>query len=173
MDKGNSMQVYEFITSNSTEEKIESYTNVISRLKSCSLPFSDNKFFLYYTIQKLNKNILSVKDNFDIYLNSLNNVTTSEKNNYNNIFKSALDFLHNVYMKKINDKENEKIKFNIKTNRESESEVSITKLNKYTLSNQNKVYEILQLGVDERYNRKYNNIYEYKYIILEILLYDG
>jgi hypothetical protein len=68
LDKGNARQVFEFSTSGSLKEKIESYTKVFYRVRKCPLPQTDNLLMTYYIIQSLRSNLDSVYDSMVRFL---------------------------------------------------------------------------------------------------------
>ena len=97
MDKGNGRQVFEYIFANTRAERIETYVSVFSRLMKSTLPQPKNLFLIYYTIQSLEKNLSSVKDNMLEFLK--NEGIPSDK--YENIYQNIMNFLQRVYGKKI------------------------------------------------------------------------
>ena len=97
MDKGNGRQVFEYIFANTSAERIETYVSVFSRLMKSTLPQPKNLFLIYYTIQSLEKNLSSVKDNMLEFLK--NEGIPSDK--YENIYQNIMNFLQRVYGKKI------------------------------------------------------------------------
>ena len=100
MDKGNGRQVFEYIFSNSVEERLQSYVNVYSRLMKSTLPQPNNLFFIYYTAQSLEKNLTSVRDHMIRFLNE--NGISDEK--YEKIYQDTMSFLRRVYETKIETK---------------------------------------------------------------------
>ena len=50
MDKSNARQIFEYILSDTTELRLNSYLNVFIRLKHCSLPISENLLLNYYAL---------------------------------------------------------------------------------------------------------------------------
>lgn len=100
MDKGNGRQVFEYIFSNSVNERLQSYVNVFSRLMKSTLPQPDNLFFIYYTAQSLERNLTSVRDNMIQFL--IDNRIPTEK--YENIYEDTMSFLRRVYETKIKTK---------------------------------------------------------------------
>lgn len=109
MDKGNGRQVFEYIFSNTTEERLQTYENVFIRLKHCTLPQPKNLFFVYYATQNLENNLVSVRNNMLYFLEreGISNVK------YEKIFEHTMRFLHRVYQEKIDTMEEEDINYNI------------------------------------------------------------
>lgn len=110
MDKNNSRQIFEYIFSNTVEEQINSYKNVFTRLKHCTIPQPKNLFFVYYASQQLENNLMSVKDSMVLYLNS-HNIDSSK---YLKIYEKTMIFLQNVYQNIIDKMEEDFIEYNIK-----------------------------------------------------------
>ena len=103
MDKGNGRQVFEYIFSNSVNERLQSYVNVFSRLMKSTLPQPNNLFFIYYTAQSLERNLTSVRDDMIRFLTD--NSISDEK--YKMIYEDTMSFLRRVYETKI-ERETEK-----------------------------------------------------------------
>jgi hypothetical protein len=103
MDKGNGRQVFEYIFSNSVNERLQSYVNVFSRLMKSTLPQPTNLFFIYYTAQSLERNLTSVRDDMIRFL--IDNHIPIEK--YEKIYEDTMSFLRRVYETKI-ERETEK-----------------------------------------------------------------
>lgn len=112
MDKGNGRQVFEYIFSNTTEERLQTYENVFIRLKHCTLPQPKNLFFVYYAAQQLESNLLSVRENMMYFLEA--NKINSTK--YESIFKETMRFLHKLYQGIIDKMEEEDILYKITGN---------------------------------------------------------
>ena len=60
MDKGNSLQVYEYLYADSTDQQMQTYTNVFRRSLACDLPSPNNLLFVYYVAQSLLHNLKTV-----------------------------------------------------------------------------------------------------------------
>jgi serine/threonine protein kinase len=97
MDKGNGRQVFEFVFSKTDNERLDTYVNVFSRLKKCTLPQSKNLFFIYYAAQSLENNLTSVRNNMLTFLKYLGKDSTY----YEDIYNDVITFLEHVYKKKI------------------------------------------------------------------------
>jgi serine/threonine protein kinase len=97
MDKGNGRQVFEFVFSKTDKERLDTYVNVFSRLKKCTLPQSKNLFFIYYAAQSLENNLTSVRNNMLTFLKYLGKDSTY----YEDIYNDVISFLEHVYRKKI------------------------------------------------------------------------
>ena len=93
MNRGNAQQVFEYIFSETREERLKTYENVFIRLKHCTIPQPKCKLFKYYAAQTLENNIKSVWESFKKFLER-------EKMNtgyYERIYNSTITFLRNVY----------------------------------------------------------------------------
>lgn len=109
MDKGNGRQVFEYIFSNSVDERVQSYVNVFSRLAKSTLPQPNNLFFIYYTAQSLQRNLKSVKDHMLQFLHD--NHIPDDK--YKIIYEDTMSFLRSVYQKKIERKKEKNVVYKI------------------------------------------------------------
>jgi hypothetical protein len=109
MDKGNGRQVFEYIFSNSEDERVQSYVNVFSRLAKSTLPQPNNLFFIYYTAQSLERNLTSVKDHMLQFLEDKD--IPDEK--YKMIYEDTMSFLRSVYQKKIERKKEKNVVYKI------------------------------------------------------------
>jgi|694.fasta_scaffold00008_150 hypothetical protein len=111
MNHGNPRQVFDYILSSSTEERLESYVDVIKRFKNCTLPQSENIFVEYYTVQTFENNFQSLFDNM---------VTFSKVSQINidseiQLFNTVFSFIQRVYKVKIDSFKNERIEFDLDT----------------------------------------------------------
>ena len=109
MDKGNGRQVFEYILSRTTEERIQTYENVFVRLKHCTLPQPKNLFFIYYAAQQLENNLVSVRDNM-MYFLERNKIDSTP---YEKIFTETMRFLHKIYQEKIDTLTEENVVYDI------------------------------------------------------------
>jgi hypothetical protein len=157
MEKSNSRQVFEFILSSTPEEQLQTYVNVYSRLKRCSLPLPSNIFCLYYAIQSLEDNLVSNRENMLYFIDYLNIDNTK----YEKIFESTMRFLKKVYQEKINSLKNTPIKYEISDN------FSTLELAKYTEETFLEPESILQLLREN--NQEFTNLNDYKEIIESVL----
>ena len=97
MNKGNSRQVFDYILSNDIQEQSLTYYYVFQRLKQCSIPQPDNLFFMYYTAQQLEDNLISV---YNIMIDFLikNNIN---RDKYQQAFNNCIKYLYKIYKNKI------------------------------------------------------------------------
>jgi len=109
MNSGNGRQVFEYILSNTTEERTKTYMNVFVRLKHCTLPQPNNLFFIYFVIQSLEKNLKSVQENMQYFLNR-EGIPTGK---YNKVVEDTLKFLEKVYRPKLDKVEEEDIIYDV------------------------------------------------------------
>jgi hypothetical protein len=97
-DNENSRQVFDYILSSTTEERIQSYVNVFVRMKFCTIPQPNNLFFVYFAAQHLESNILSVNVSM---LSFLKREKVSNISQYEKIFSDTINFIRRVYDQKI------------------------------------------------------------------------
>ena len=109
MNNGNARQVFEYILSKTTAERLDTYMAVFRRIKHCSIPQPDNLFFIYYAAQSLEANILSVKNDMRFFL--LQTKTNPEP--YIKTFESTMRFFAKVYQTKIDSMEEQDIEYTI------------------------------------------------------------
>lgn len=162
MNKGNARQVFEYILSNTVEERLSTYENVFIRLKHCSLPRPKNLFFIYYAVQQLENNLISVRDNM-MYFLQRNNIDSAK---YEKIFEDTMRFLHKVYMTKIDTVVESDISYEIYGNFEQLTQAPYTE---DTFLIPEKILQISQ----EYFNTQYIDLSEYQDIITMILVYRG
>jgi hypothetical protein len=67
MDGGNARQVFDFILSDTDQERLKSYTDVFQRVRECSIPKPTNLFFVHYAAQMLDKSLRSVRKGFELF----------------------------------------------------------------------------------------------------------
>ena len=165
MDKSNSRQVFDYILSNTVEEKLNSYINVFSRLKTSTLPLSDNLFLNYYAAQKLENNLLSVRDNM-VYFLETESIVDDVK--YHKIVTNTLNFIKKMYEQRINDVKNKSknIKYTIN---DVFSIVSENPYTKETFLTPNIMFEYLK----KYENVEINDVSEYKEIVENVLINTG
>ena len=70
LNKGNPMQVFEFILSNNNTDRLKSFTDVFERILMCDITLPDNIFYTYYMSQAFENNVKSVYQNMSKYCNS-------------------------------------------------------------------------------------------------------
>lgn len=159
MDKGNGRQVFEYILSNTTEERLQTYENVFIRLKHCTLPQPKNLFFVYYAAQSLENNLVSVRDNMMFFLES-RNIPTAK---YEKIFKETMRFLYKIYQEKIDTMLEENVEYYISGKFDT---LEIAPYTEETFLLPSKVLNILKTDID-------TDLSDYKEIIEMILLNQG
>ena len=158
MDKSNSRQIFEYILSNTIEDKIDSYLNVFSGLKHCTLPISANLLLNYYAVQSLEHNLLSVRDDMLVFL-QIEGIT----NNYEKIFSGTLKYIKRVYQKVIDQNNKKRIEYTLNKSISVDSytkEIFLEPENVLKYLNKYKHYNI-------------NDLTDYKDIINSILLDNG
>ena len=158
MDKSNARQIFEYILSDNIEEQLESYINVFARLKQCSIPLSKNLLLNYYSVQMLEKNLLSVKNDMLEFL-KINRINS---NKYEKIINNTFDYLKKVYSNKISLPRQKNIEYNIEDFINSES------YTKEIFLEPKNVLKYL-----EKYNNRLDELNEYKDIIQNILINNG
>lgn len=158
MDKSNARQIFEYILSDTTELRLNSYLNVFSRLKHCTLPISDNLLLNYYAAQSLEHNLLSVREDM---LNFLNSEGLSNK--YEKIVTSTLKYIKKVYQKVIMDHKKKIVEYSVNKN------IMVDSYTKEIFLDPNSVLKYIR-----KYKEyKINDLSEYKDIIANILSYNG
>lgn len=162
MNKGNARQVFEYILSNTIEERLATYENVFIRLKQCSLPKPKNLFFIYYAVQQLENNLISVRDNM-MYFLQRNNIDSSK---YEEIFTNTMRFLNKVYTQKIENITESDISYKISGNFQHIIKASY---NEDTFLLPEKI-----LQISKEYSKThYIDLTDYQEIITMILVYQG
>ena len=111
MNAGNPRQVFDYILSSTTEDRLKSYIDVIQRFKVCTLPQSENIFFEYYTAQSFEKGFQSLLNNLIIFSRVAKINIQKEVQMFDNLFA----LLKRVYKTKIDSFKNEPIEFTLET----------------------------------------------------------
>ena len=112
MDHGNSRQVFEYILSTTTEERAQSYFNVFSRLKHCTIPQPRNLFLVYYVVQTLYHNLQTVNVQMMNFLKMTSSSRPSKhvsraagepmaEEIYIKAYEDSMSFLERVYRPKL------------------------------------------------------------------------
>ncbi len=109
MNRGNSTQVYEYITSGTTEEIISSYKNIFLRLNGCTLPQPKNLLFIYYAAQSIDASLKSVRSDMLRYLNKKN----IDPAPHVKIADDVIEFVTRFYSDKINKTGQKSIDYNL------------------------------------------------------------
>ena len=165
MNKGNSRQVFEYILSKTNESKIDSYLNVCYRLKACSLPQPKNLLFTYYVSQILEDNLNSVKNNM-LYFLERENINSAK---YETLFDKTLQFIFELYGKKINNMTKKDININ---NNFNFSLLKDFNYSETTFLLPSIVEELLSENENKNMNET-NDVFEYKNVVNSILFFDG
>lgn len=123
MDKGNGRQIFEYILSNTTEERAQTYFKVFERLKHCTIPQPQNLFFVYYAIQAFTTNLDTVNEEMNIFLsqtsdqrprsNSKPGEPMAQKD-YEKAYEDSVSYLARVYEPKIKAMKEEDVNYDIK-----------------------------------------------------------
>jgi hypothetical protein len=111
MNYGNPRQVFDYILSSTTEERLQSYVDVIKRFKNCTLPQSENIFVEYYTAQTFQNSFQSLLDNMITF----SNVSQINIDSEIELFNTVFSFIQRVYKTKIDSFKNERIEFDLDT----------------------------------------------------------
>jgi len=93
INRGNPLQVFNYILSTSEQEKIDSFVNIFQNVIKCEFPVSNNLFFDYYSAQTLEDNITNVYLFMNRYLQK--NKIDSEK--YDEFYKKATKKIKKYY----------------------------------------------------------------------------
>ena len=173
MNRGNSRQVFEYILSNTMEERAQTYFNVFVRLKHCTVPQPKNLFFVYYAVQTLVSNLKTVNDEMEFFLAQTSSHRPKLKSRpgepmatktYKKAYQDSLSYLKRVYGPKIREMKDEKVEYIIKG---TFSKLEVAPYNDETFLNPKKITDLLksmQSMVD---------LSAYQEIISSILLYAG
>jgi hypothetical protein len=105
--RGNPKQVFDYILSRTTPERIETYLDIFQSFKRCTIPQPNNIFFIYYTAQTIRDNLKNVYQDLEIFLHKIE----QDGNTYIKIYKDTMAFIDRVYMKSINSKQEEIIDY--------------------------------------------------------------
>lgn len=173
MDKSNGRQIFEYILSNTTEERAQTYFNVFSRLKQCTIPQPKNLFFVYYAVQAFITNLKSVNDDMNQFLSrtSYDRPRTRTRpggpmaaEEYSKAYNDSISFLARVYEPKLDDMKEHDIEYKIK----GDSSILIrAPYTSETFLNPSSILELLKT-MDYKVD-----ISEYQDIITTILLNTG
>ena len=123
-DKSNSTQVFEYILSNTYEERLETYLKVFEKFNKCDLPLSKHFFINYYIIQFFENHFLSVKNDMLLFIKDETDIKIIEK-----MYLLLLEKIHKKYKKE-----------NFESNIEEFIKIFIEKFNKYNQNTENPSY---------------------------------
>lgn len=113
-DKSNSTQVFEYILSETQEERLETYFRVFEKLSKCDLPLSKNFFINYYAIKFFENHLLSVKNDMLLFIKNDEDIKITET-----MYNLLLEKIHKKY--KIQDSKYHIEKFIEKFNKYNQS----------------------------------------------------
>ncbi len=125
MNKGNGRQIFEYILSNTTEERAQTYFNVFVRLKHCTIPQPKNLFFVYYAVQSFITNLESVNTEMNIFLSKTSNKRPAfgskpgkpmSTETYAKAYQDSLTYLASVYEQKNSNMKENDIEYEINGN---------------------------------------------------------
>jgi hypothetical protein len=68
LSSGNEKQIFDYILSKTLEERKGTFINYFNIVKKCSLSKSSNLFYVYFKTQKIESDVLSVKNHMDYFL---------------------------------------------------------------------------------------------------------
>lgn len=100
INKGNPRQVFEYVLSSNTNEKIQSFVNIFDSILSCEFPKPINLFFSYYTAQTLEDNVTSVYNLLLKYL-ATENIAPEQ---YILIYEKVIKKIKKMYKKQYEEK---------------------------------------------------------------------
>ena len=173
MDKGNGRQIFEYILSNTTEERAQTYFDVFSRLKHCTIPQPKNLFFVYYAVQSFIVNLETVNDEMIFFLthtadkrpqNSSRPGEPMAAQEYYKAYDESISYLARVYEPKIKALKEDDIEYEIKGDF---SKLETAPYSSETFLNPTSVLDLLK-SMDSMVD-----ISEYQDIIVSILLNTG
>ena len=173
MNKGNGRQIFEYILSNTTEERAQTYFNVFVRLKHCTIPQPKNLFFVYYAIQTFIANLESVNYDMNLFLDSTSNARPQTRSRpgkpmaaieYSKAYDGTIDYLAKVYEHKIKTIKEDDVDYQIKGHF---SKLEISPYTSETFLDPTNILDLLK-SLDSMVD-----ISDYKNIITYILLNTG
>lgn len=106
LNTGNGRQVFEFILSNTEEQKLNTYKIVFERLIKCTLPKPNNLLFIYFVAQQLEENLTSIQNNLLNYsfitgIDKSQHILFNKFNECKKIIKDTIDFIITYYQELI------------------------------------------------------------------------
>jgi hypothetical protein len=173
MNRGNSRQVFEYILSNTVEERAQTYFDVFSRLKHCTIPQPKNLFFVYYAVQTLISNLETVNNEMELFLTQTSSHRAKVKSRpgkpmatemYKKAYQESLSYLDRVYGPKIREMKEGEIEYTIKG---SFSKLEVAPYNNESFLNPKEITDLL------RSMEQMVDLSSYQEIISSILLYSG
>ena len=162
MNAGNPRQVFDYILSSTTEDRLQSYINVIRRFKSLTMPQSDNIFFEYYTAQSFEKSFRSLLNNMIIF----SRVAKINIKKETELFENLFSLLNRVYKTKIDSFQNERIEFDLQT--EKCKTLVKAPYTDNTFQNKRKIIELIST-----LNYKDFDLTDYRDIVESVFCYKG
>ncbi len=161
-DKENSRQVFDYILSSTTQERVQTYIDVFTRIKLCTIPQPKNLFFVYFAAQTLETNILYVNESMLSFL-SKEKVTNTSK--YESVFNDTMKFIHRVYDEKIASMNSEEVSYVVP---EGFNSLVIAPYTEETFLLPQKVFDMLSNYVEQS-----SEMADYKEIVESVLLNQG
>jgi serine/threonine protein kinase len=159
MNEGNGRQVFEYIFSGTTEERLQTYENAIERFKRCAMPQPANLLFVYYGAQQLEKNLTSIQKSMLAFLKTKHiDVERCEK-----LCQDTIDSLIRLYRDKIEEMDEESISCSIQGDF---PQLVAAPYNNETFLRPSEILGMMQPDNDADYS-------EYKEIIETVLLEQG
>lgn len=163
MDRGNGRQVFDFCLENTNKDRAKTYMSVIARLRQCSLPQPDDPLFLYYTVQTIETNMLSVRNDMMHFLE----IAGIDSEYYDGIYTRMFKFLKRTYEKLLKSAETTDISYTIDT---PDDKLVPAPYTNETFMMPDKILELLY---EHKHNNDYIDLSDYKDIIIRTLLYKG
>jgi hypothetical protein len=177
MDRSNGRQIFEYILSQTTEERAQTYFNVFVRLKHCTIPQPENLFFVYYAVQTLVQNLQTVNDDMRDFLNDTKSSRTSVESSkrivgvpmadetYTKAYIDCIEYLERVYRPKIKAMSGKTIEYEI---RGSFSKLEVAPYTQETFLEPSQIYTLI-----ESLRPSMVDLSTYQEIITSILLNAG
>ena len=101
MDVYTGRQVFDFIFSNTTEERLNSFASSIERLKSSTIPMGENKLETYYAGQSLMSFLSELHHQYDVFTESKRTSFNKREKfiyeKYRNLLEQTEKFIHDLY----------------------------------------------------------------------------
>jgi hypothetical protein len=112
MDNGNGRQVFDYILSRTDDERARTFVEVFDRFAHCSIPQPENLFFVYYAAQNIESNLISVKNQMEIFLTS----RSIDSTGFMEVYSNTMKMFYRVYDNTIKFKKEQLVHYDILNN---------------------------------------------------------
>jgi hypothetical protein len=159
INRGNPLQVFEYVLSSSQEEKTQSFIDVFNRVIECDFPEPVNLFFTYYTAQTLEESVTSVHKLMLHYLDMEKLEYSGKK------YKKAMKKIRRSYREKLSENSDMKVEYDLS---QSFKSLEISPYTEETFLLPDVIMNLLS-----KYRKTYEDLSEYKNIIEHVFLNQG